>query len=141
VTGRRERCGDLSGPRVTLPCVATRTAWADIYEDLRERELSELSPEQLETFADAAWWTSRVDEAIAVRQKAYAGYAAGGHARRAAYSAWFLFWDHVFRGEEAIANGWLRRAQRSGSSAAAARGSRRGGSPKASATWTRQCAR
>jgi DNA-binding CsgD family transcriptional regulator len=92
--------------------VATRTSWADVYDDLHGRELSELSAEQLEELADAAWWTSRVDEAIAVRQKAHAGYAAAGQSRRAAYSAWFLFWDHVFRGEGAVANGWLRRAQR-----------------------------
>jgi DNA-binding CsgD family transcriptional regulator len=92
--------------------VATRTTWADVYDELHDRQLSELPPEQLEALADAAWWTSHVDEAIRVRQKAYAAYAAAGHGRRAAYSAWFLFWDHVFRGEDAVANGWLRRAER-----------------------------
>jgi hypothetical protein len=92
--------------------VARHAAWADVYEELHERELSELAPDQLEALADAAWWTSRVDEAIAARQKAYVGFAAAGEGRRAAYSAWFLFWDHVFRGEEAVANGWLRRTER-----------------------------
>jgi DNA-binding NarL/FixJ family response regulator len=92
--------------------VATRTAWIDVYDELHDRELSDLAPEQLEALADAAWWTSRVDESIAARQKAHVGYAAAGERRRAAYSAWFLFWDHVFRGEEAVANGWLRRAER-----------------------------
>jgi DNA-binding NarL/FixJ family response regulator len=91
---------------------ATRTAWVDVYDELHDREFSELAPEELEALADAAWWTSRLDEAIAARQKAYAGYAAAGNGRRAAYSAWFLFWDHVFRGEEAVASGWLRRAER-----------------------------
>jgi DNA-binding CsgD family transcriptional regulator len=84
----------------------------EVYDELHDRQLSELPAEQLEALADAAWWTSRVDEAITVRQKAYAAYASAGHGRRAAYSAWFLFWDHVFRGEEAVANGWLRRAER-----------------------------
>jgi DNA-binding NarL/FixJ family response regulator len=92
--------------------VATRTAWIDVYDELRQREPAELGPEELEALADAAWWTSRIDESIAARQKAYAGFAAAANARRAAYSAWFLFWDHVFRGEPAVANGWLRRAQR-----------------------------
>ena len=92
--------------------MATRTVWADVYDELRDRELSALAPEQLEALADAAWWTSRIDESIAVRQKAYAAYAAAGNGRQAAYSAWFLFWDHVFRGEESVASGWLRRAER-----------------------------
>jgi DNA-binding CsgD family transcriptional regulator len=92
--------------------VVTRTAWEDVYEELNGRQLSELSPKQLEALADAAWWTSRIDEAITVRRKAYAGYSAAGQGPRAAYSAWFLFWDHVFRGEDAVANGWLRRAER-----------------------------
>jgi DNA-binding CsgD family transcriptional regulator len=92
--------------------VATRTTWAELYDELHGRELTELAPEELEAYADAAWWTSRVDEAIAARQRAYTGYAAAGNSRRAAYSAWFLFWDHVFRGEEAVASGWLRRAER-----------------------------
>lgn len=92
--------------------MATRTAWVDVYDELQRRALTELGPEQLEELADAAWWTSRIDESIAARQKAYAGYSAAGNARRAAYSAWFLFWDHVFRGEHAVANGWLRRAER-----------------------------
>ena len=92
--------------------MATSATWADLYSELHGREHAELSAEQLEVLADAAWWTSHVDEAIKVRQKAYAAYAAAGDERRAAYSAWFLFWDHVFRGEDAVANGWLRRAER-----------------------------
>lgn len=92
--------------------MARQAAWAEVYAELHERELSELAPDQLEALADAAWWTSRVDEAIAARQKAYVGFAAAGEGRRAAYSAWFLFWDHVFRGEEAVASGWLRRTER-----------------------------
>jgi DNA-binding CsgD family transcriptional regulator len=92
--------------------LATRTPWVELYDELHGRKLSELAPEELEALADAAWWTSRVDEAIAARQKAYAAYAAAGNGPRAAYSAWFLFWDHVFRGEEAVASGWLRRAER-----------------------------
>jgi DNA-binding NarL/FixJ family response regulator len=107
--------------RVTLCCerplseegrVATRTAWADLYEELRGGELSELSPEELEALADAAWWTSRINESISARRKAYSGFAARGNRRRAAYSAWFLFWDHLFRGDTAVAGGWLRRAER-----------------------------
>ena len=57
--------------------MATRTAWVDVYEELHGRELAELAAEELEALADAAWWTSRVDESIAARQKAYARYGAG----------------------------------------------------------------
>jgi hypothetical protein len=50
--------------------VATRTTWLDVYDELHGRLLAEISAEQLEALADEAWWTSRVDEAIAARQKA-----------------------------------------------------------------------
>jgi hypothetical protein len=59
-----------------------------------------------------AWWTCRVDEAIAARRQAHAGYLRAGDARRAGHAAWLLYYDHLYRGEETVAGGWLRRARR-----------------------------
>ena len=62
--------------------------------------------------ADAAWWSCRLDESIAVRQKAYSGFAARGANRRAAYAAWFLAYDYYTKGETSLGSGWMSRAER-----------------------------
>jgi DNA-binding CsgD family transcriptional regulator len=91
---------------------AKQGSWRASYELLRTRDPVELGPDDLEVLADAAWWLSRVDESIAARQQAYAGYAAAGDATRAATIAARLSIDHFVRGETAIGAGWLRKAQR-----------------------------
>jgi ATP/maltotriose-dependent transcriptional regulator MalT len=87
-------------------------AWQEAYELFDGLDPSRLGPEDLDALADAAWWTCRVDEAIAARQKAHAGHVRAGDARRAGHAAWLLFYDHLYRGEETVAGGWLRRARR-----------------------------
>ena len=42
---------------------------------------SDLSPQDLEALADAAWWLSKTDESIAARQRAYAGSRRGRRRR------------------------------------------------------------
>jgi DNA-binding CsgD family transcriptional regulator len=60
----------------------------------------------------AAWWLDREDLALQSRQQAYRLYR-GRDDRAAARVAVWLAWDAVaFRGERAIANGWLKRAHR-----------------------------
>jgi len=71
-----------------------------------------LSPRDLEGLADAAWWLSRWDESIAARQHAFTSYAAAGDDPQAAFNAVLLCFDHVERGDPAVAMGWLMRAQR-----------------------------
>ena len=46
-----------------------------------------LTAEDLENLAEAAWWTGRLDEAIALRERAYAASVAAGEPRRAAMIA------------------------------------------------------
>jgi hypothetical protein len=87
-------------------------AWQEAYELFAGLDRAGLGPGDLDALADAAWWTCRVDEAIAARQKAYAGHARAGDARGAGHAAWLLYYDHLYRGEETVAGGWLRRAQR-----------------------------
>lgn len=89
-----------------------RESWAEAYERLRGLDPAGLEPRDLEALANAAWWLSRSDESIANRQRAYAGYMAAGEDPRAAWCAGRLCLEHFFRGEAALAAGWLSRAQR-----------------------------
>lgn len=91
---------------------AYRGSWAEAFALFGQLDLADLGPRDLEALADAAWWTCRLDESIAVRQQAYARYLAAGEQRRAAYAAWLLSLDYGIRGEPSAASGWLRRAQR-----------------------------
>jgi hypothetical protein len=46
---------------------------------------------------------SHIEESIVQRTKAYSGSAAAGAARRAAYCAWMLFYEHQPAGRDAVA--------------------------------------
>ena len=89
-----------------------RGAWADArtaYEGaLRVRE----TPEALEGLALAAWWLDLADLVFESRERAYRSYLSRGDRVSAARIAIWLGWDcWAFRGEHAVANGWLRRAR------------------------------
>ncbi|MER6110348.1 BBE domain-containing protein [Streptomyces hirsutus] len=89
-----------------------REVWAEAYPLLRGLDPTRLTPDGHAAFADAAWWTGRVEESITQRTRAHAGYAAAGAERRAGYTAWMLFYEHQLAGRSAVAAGWLRRARR-----------------------------
>jgi DNA-binding CsgD family transcriptional regulator len=91
---------------------ARRGSWTEAFDLFGQLDPAELEPSDLEAIADAAWWSCRLDESIAVRQKAYAGYLAADEPRRAAYAAWLLSLDYVIKGESSAGSGWLKRAQR-----------------------------
>ena len=91
---------------------AQREAWAEAYGELTAADPSDLTPQDLEALADAAWWQSKNDESIAARQQAYAAFAAANDERRAAYHAGRLSIEHFLREEPAVGAGWLMRAQR-----------------------------
>lgn len=72
-----------------------------------------VTAEALEGLAWAAWWLNDADATFAARERAYALYRAAGDRRGAARMATWLGTDHVdFRGELAVAQGWLGRARR-----------------------------
>ena len=102
---------DVDGIERARAAVA-RESWAEAYAMLRDIEPSLLDPRDLEALADSTWWLSKVDESIAARQRAYAGYAAEGNVPRAAFMAGRLTVEHFDRGEPAVAMGWLMKAQR-----------------------------
>ncbi|WP_308377842.1 LuxR C-terminal-related transcriptional regulator [Streptomyces sp. ISL-98] len=90
---------------------AAREAWADAYAVLHDLDPGRMAPEDLAVLADAAWWTSRVEESIVARTRAYSGYVRAGAARQAGFSAWMLFYEYQLAGRTAAAAGWLRRAR------------------------------
>ncbi|MGA7107134.1 MAG: LuxR C-terminal-related transcriptional regulator [Terracidiphilus sp.] len=104
-------------PKPTECCAGdealARGAWAEAraaYETvLREREL----PEALEGLGMAAWWLDMADLVFESRESAYRSYLAREDRAAAARIAVWLAWDSwAFRGESAVANGWLQRARR-----------------------------
>ena len=87
-------------------------AWREAYDTYATANERDLSPSDLERFADAAWWTGRLDQAISLRERSYAGYAAAGEKLNAARLALTLSWDQSGRGAFAVSHGWFANAER-----------------------------
>jgi ATP/maltotriose-dependent transcriptional regulator MalT len=70
-------------------------------------------PEALEGLGLASWWLDDAAQTLDSRERAYRIYRERGDARGAARLAIWLTWDYLaFRGEFAVASGWLERARR-----------------------------
>ena len=91
---------------------AARHAWRETYDAYSNVDGQELTPADLESFADAAWWTGKLDEAITLRERSYAGFASAAEKIRAARVALTLSWDHSARGAFAVSQGWFANAER-----------------------------
>jgi class 3 adenylate cyclase len=91
---------------------ASRQAWRASHEAFAGVDPSELGPEDYELYGDAAWWTGRLDDAIAQREKAFAGYSAAGDKLAAARVALTLSWDYEGRAAYAVSQGWFATATR-----------------------------
>jgi ATP/maltotriose-dependent transcriptional regulator MalT len=89
-----------------------RAAWADAYANFRDADGSSMTGSDLEAFADAAWWGSKLAESLALRQRAYAAYVADGDDLAAAACAAHLSIEHFVRNEPAIGMGFLKRTER-----------------------------
>jgi class 3 adenylate cyclase len=87
-------------------------AWREAYDAYAAADERELSPSDLERFADAAWWTGRLDQAISLRERAYAGFSGAGEKLDAARLALTLSWDHGGRGAFSVSHGWFANAER-----------------------------
>jgi len=86
--------------------------WLHVYEELSVRDPANLTAVELDALAEAAWWLCKTDESIATRQRAYAAFRDATDDRGAARTAARLFHEHFYRGESAVAVGWLRRGLR-----------------------------
>src|SRR5215208_2843025 len=91
---------------------AARHAWREAYEAYSTADAKTFAPDDLETFAEAAWWTGRLDEGISLRERAHTGYVAAGATPAAARLALTLSWDQSHRGAFAVSQGWFARAER-----------------------------
>jgi class 3 adenylate cyclase len=91
---------------------AERHAWREAYDLYALVEAASLDAADLERFGEAAFWVGRLEEAVALRERAYAGYASAGAKVDASRLALTLSWDHVGRGEFAVAHGWFANAER-----------------------------
>jgi class 3 adenylate cyclase len=90
---------------------AARGAWREAY-DLLAPAVDSLEPEDHEALAEAAFWTGRLDEAIELRERAYAEYARAGAKERAAFLALTISRDYFGRADLSISNGWFAKAER-----------------------------
>ena len=87
-------------------------SWQDAFDAFSTLGGGGLSPEDLESFSDAAYWSSHVPEAIDARQRAYAAYEAAGRATEAGAAALATSMLYFARGDNSVASGWLGRGQR-----------------------------
>jgi class 3 adenylate cyclase len=90
---------------------AARGAYREAYE-LLSPAVGSLAAEDLERLAEAAYWTGRLDEALDVRERAFAGHAAAGETQRAAMVALWLSMDYFGKAALSVAGGWLAKAER-----------------------------
>jgi class 3 adenylate cyclase len=89
-----------------------RHSWREAYGAYSGADELDLTPNDLELFADAAWWTGMIDEAIGLRERSYAGFSAVGDKLGAARLALTLSWDQMNRGAFAVSRGWFANAER-----------------------------
>ena len=99
-------------------CVAgdaalTRGDWTAARDAFKTSLETRETPEAFEGLGLAAWWLDLADVVFDSRERAYRLFmAADDHAGAARIATW-LAWDcWAFRGETAVANGWLQRARR-----------------------------
>jgi class 3 adenylate cyclase len=91
---------------------AARPAWRAAYDAYSDVDSGEFTPEDLESFADAAWWNGKLDQAIDLRERAYAGFVSADDGPSAARIALTLSNDHLGRAAFAVAHGWFAKAER-----------------------------
>jgi class 3 adenylate cyclase len=90
-----------------------RYSWREAYELLGGIcDEGVLSGHDLEGLAQAAWWSGRLDSAIAAGERAYATYIADDDRVGAARAALTLARDNYTKHAAAVGAGWLARAER-----------------------------
>ncbi|MGH2682114.1 MAG: tetratricopeptide repeat protein, partial [Actinomycetota bacterium] len=92
---------------------ARKHAWKEAFDLLSEADAGEpLSPDDLATMAEAAWWVGRGDACVSARERAFAAYLDGGDEVAAAGMAIALARDHKAKLETGVSRGWFLRAER-----------------------------
>lgn len=87
--------------------------WEDAREAFAAAVSNASSPEALDGWGRSLWWVGETTEAVAIRTRAYTAYRRVGRSDEAARVAVWLALEYAATpGREALAHGWLRRAQR-----------------------------
>ncbi len=90
-----------------------RHAWPEAYELLATADASGgLSPEDLESLAEAAWCTAHFQNCLDAYERAYAQHLEQGNRSRAAFIALWLALLYSSRRAASVAAGWRSRAER-----------------------------
>jgi class 3 adenylate cyclase len=89
---------------------AARGAWREAYDLLVSAD--GLEAQDLESVAEAAWWTGKLDEAIERRERAYTAWIEAGEKRRAAYVALLISQDYYGKAALSPSAGWFAKAER-----------------------------
>lgn len=85
--------------------------WPRAFALLRDADCAgELEPGDVERLGEAAFWSGRLEECIAARERAYAGLVEEGDVRSASMVALHLAFHHAGRNALAVAGGWLQNA-------------------------------
>jgi ATP/maltotriose-dependent transcriptional regulator MalT len=89
-----------------------RGEWADAHARFEGALAARETPGAWEGLSRAAWWASDEQATMAARERAYRGYRDAGDVCGAARMAVWLGSDHLdFRGDDALAVAWMRRAK------------------------------
>ncbi|MGH3084327.1 MAG: tetratricopeptide repeat protein [Gaiellaceae bacterium] len=91
---------------------ASRHAWREAHAAYASLDDQDLTAEDLERFAEAAWWLGKLDEAISLRERSHAGHVSAGETFKAARVALILSWDYSGRGAFSVSHGWFANAER-----------------------------
>lgn len=107
----------VSNPEPTLAeqgrAALARHAWGEALEKLTQADAEgTLSPVDLDAYADAAWWNGRLEQAIELRERAYAAATRAGEPDAATLVAIKLARDNIYRSSDTLAGAWLQRAER-----------------------------
>lgn len=107
---------ELSPDYVAGSAALLRGAWDEARASFEQALAARESPEALEGLGVAAWWLDLADLVFASRERAYTLYLdrgdADGRAAAARVAVWIAWDTWAFRGEHAVASGWLQRARR-----------------------------
>jgi class 3 adenylate cyclase len=90
-----------------------RHAWREAFDLLTEADKTErLTSDDLMSLAEAAWWQGHLEESIAAKERAYAGYSETGDCAKAAICALLIAQDYSAKLAPSIGAGWFNRAER-----------------------------
>ena len=90
-----------------------RHAWAEAFEAFRAQDAIEpLAGADLELLAESAFFVAQPDVETEAKERAFAAYEVEGDPTRAAYLAINLARTYGYAGKGAIANVWVKRAER-----------------------------